>query len=123
MGLIYSNAKSVVIWLGPEGSAVPNAIRPDSFLKRTPDLPQLETMFNERLPEKLSAAIFVGRRHIDDEGSKYDVENFIDDDVLLAFTVLYMLSQDTHLLALAKPGTPEQDSFRERVLCTVTEQS
>ncbi|KAI0456681.1 heterokaryon incompatibility protein-domain-containing protein [Xylaria acuta] len=120
MGQIYSKAKSVVVWLGPEESVAPDALRPYSFLKRLPDLPQLKTTLNERLPEELSTSSS-SQLYIDDGERKNSSEVFMDDTVLLAFTVLYMLSQDAHILALVKQGTAEQDSFRERILGALLE--
>jgi hypothetical protein len=118
MGLIYSKAQNVVVWLGPEQSVAPDALRPYSFLKRLPDLGQLESVLKEQLPEELLVSSF-NRLNIEDGGNNHSQENIKGDTVLLAFDMLcmlYMLSQNAHILALVQQGTPEQNTFRERIL-------
>jgi hypothetical protein len=120
MGQIYSMAKNVVVWLGSEQSVGPDALRPFSFLTQLPALGQLKSVLNEQLPEELSASSF-SRLSIDDGENKQSPADFKGDTVLLAFTVLYMLSGDAHILALVQQGTPEQDAFRERILRALLE--
>ncbi|KAF2962896.1 hypothetical protein GQX73_g10679 [Xylaria multiplex] len=120
MGLIYSKAKNIVVWLGSEESAAPHAIRPYSFFTGLPALTQLKTTLNEQLPEELLTISF-SQLCIDDGESKHSPAALMEDTVLLAFTVLYMLSQDAHILALVKQETPEQDKFREKILGALLE--
>ncbi|KAI0534069.1 hypothetical protein GGR58DRAFT_505656 [Xylaria digitata] len=97
-------AKSVIVWLGSEESAAPHALRPYSFFAGLPALTQFKTTLNDQLPEDLLTSSF-SQLHIDDGESKHSRRAFMDDTVLLAFSVLYMLPQDAHILALVKQGT------------------
>jgi hypothetical protein len=138
MGQIYSKAKDVIVWLGEEQSIPPNALRPFNFAT---SFQEVEKQGINRLKKILLANIpgdLSGRPSLDDSLNQLRLDgksptddrdtnsdpgqvDFDNDKVLLAFTVLFMLSQDTHILALVEDGTPEQNDFRETILDALAE--
>ena len=121
MGRIYSTAKQVVVWLGKEESVPSGAVRPFSFVQRQLlPLKQLTASVRQNIPGDISRSTFDGL-YSENEDEVLQQPDLTGDVTLLAFTVLYLLSQDMHTLALEKAGTAEEDSFRRTIFSALLE--
>jgi hypothetical protein len=121
MGHIYSTAQQVVVWPGKEESVPSGAVRPFSFVQRQPlPLKQLTAFVRQNIPGDISRSTF-GGLYSENEDEVLQQPELTGDVILLAFTVLYLLSQDMHTLALEKAGTAEEDSFRRTIFSALLE--
>jgi Heterokaryon incompatibility protein (HET) len=120
MGQIYGKAKQVLVWLGEELNIPQNALRPFSFLRRNPQINQLKAEVQQYLPSG-SGDLRLNNLYLDEDSRDAGKVEPVPqgDTLLLAFTVLYMLSQDMHIQALVQEGTRAENSFRLTVLNTL----
>lgn len=120
MGQIYGKAKQVLVWLGEELDIPKNTLRPFSFLRRNPQINQLKAEVQQYLPNG-SGDLGLDDLYLDEDSRDAGKAEPVPqgDALLLAFTVLYMLSQDMHIQALVQEGTRAENSFRSTVLSTL----
>lgn len=118
MGQLYSQAKEVVIWLGAEPEPLGPVLCPFSFITQIKEANNLISMIQRQLPGGTRVTSFENLDPADESVPTTEEDSITSqtDLVLLAFGVLYMLSQDKHVQPLVEVGSNVENSFRSSVL-------